>query len=175
MPIALLLLAWLLAWPAAAAAQLAVDFDGETYRAAHRGGDAGGRLVEFLRAGETLQTWTRLVAVRHFPGLDDPRAAALRLEAEVRRRDPRAPARTLARDDGSEAMVDFVVWPADRSHMEFNVHRYLRRPGVPGVVSYQFAARLPALTEATVARFRADRQRWVEAMTRAEFPLPPPE
>jgi len=116
-----------------AAAQPSVAFDGERYVMR---GDARGApvpLVEYVRPGESLQDWTRLVALRHFAKLDDPRAAAGNLARIVRQHNSNARADVIAKNDGSEAIVDFITWAPGDDRLEFNVHRYRRVEGLPGL------------------------------------------
>ena len=156
-----------------AGAQPSVTFDGERYVMR---GDARGAaipLVEYVRPGESLQSWTRLVAIRHFAKLDDPRAAAGNLARIVREHNPNARADVIAKNDGSEAIVDFITWAPGDDRLEFNVHRYRRVEGLPGLVSYQFAwrFRMAELQDATKT-VSANRKRWVDAMTRADLGNP---
>jgi hypothetical protein len=166
--------AWIvMAWmPAAALAQpAAVTFDGERYvqRFEQRQGDV--RVVEYTRERESLKDWTRLVAVRHFPQVRDPKAAAANLARVVREHNPQARAEVIAKDDGSEAVVDFLTWAPGDDRLEFNVHRYRRVAGTPGVVAWQFAWRFRSAEFADpTATVRANRKRFVDAMLRADWP-----
>lgn len=97
-----------------ACAQPSVTFDGDRYVLRGDARSAAIPLVEYVRPGESLQGWTRLVAIRHFAKLDDPRAAAGNLARLVREHNPNARADVIAKQDGSEAIVDFITWaPGD--------------------------------------------------------------
>jgi hypothetical protein len=166
---------WLMACgllPLVAFAQPAsVTFDGERYvqRFEQRQGDV--RVVEYTRESETLKDWTRLVAVRHFPKVQDPKSAAAHLARVVREHNPQARAEVIAKDDGSEAIVDFLTWAPGDDRLEFNVHRYRRVAGAPGVVAWQFAWRFRSAEFADPpAAVRAHRKRFVDAMLRADWP-----
>jgi len=38
-------------------------------------------------------------------------------------------------------LISFIAWPDDSEYTEFNIFRYVRKPGMPGLVAYQFAYR----------------------------------
>jgi hypothetical protein len=160
--------------PALTAAQAGITFDGERYEQRFENRNDGVQVVEYLRSGETLKDWTKLVAIRHFPKLNDPKAAAGNLARVVQQHNPQARSQVLAKDDGSEAVVDFLTWSPGDDRLELNIHRYQRISGVPGLVAYQFAwrfrsAELPGDGSSTV---RANRQRWLDLMLKAKWPNP---
>jgi hypothetical protein len=160
--------------PVAALAQPAsLTFDGERYvqRFEQKEGDA--RVVEYTREGETLKNWTRLAAIRHFPKLTDPKQAAGNLARIVQQHNPAARAEVIAKNDGSEAVVDFITWTPNDDRLEFNVHRYRKVPGLPGLVAYQFAWRFRQADFADpTASVKQNRKRFVDAMLRVEWPAP---
>jgi len=128
-------------------------------------------IAEYVAPGETLDNWTTLVAVRSFPKLDNPSAAVAQFAKVVKQANPLARFQILVKEDQSEAMIDFLTWPADASYAEFNVFRYIKRPGHPGLIAYQFAYRFSDTSDEAAEQFKKDRQRWVDEMTRAEFPV----
>jgi hypothetical protein len=156
---------------AAPAPDRTITFDDVTYTRQFLGDMKPGGLAEYVRDGETVDNWTTLVAVRNFPKLDDPGRAAAELVKTLKASNPLARFQLLVKEDESEAMVDFITWPQDGSYAEFNVFRYLKRPGYAGLIAYQFAYRFTNSGPDASARMRQDRQRWVEAMSRADFPI----
>jgi hypothetical protein len=160
--------------PALSAAQGGITFDGERYEQRFENRKDAVQVVEYLRSRETLKDWTKLIAIRHFPHLDDPKVAAGNLARVVQQHNPQARSQVIAKDDGSEAVVDFLTWTPGDDRLELNVHRYRRIAGTPGLVAYQFAwrfrsAELPGDASATV---RANRQRWLDLMLKAQWPNP---
>ena len=157
----------------AQAAPPPIVFDGERYEQRFENRKGPVPVVEYVRAGETLQNWTRLTAIRHFPREADPKAAAANLASVVRQHNPQARSQVIGKDDGTEAVVDFLTWASGDDRMEFNVHRYRKVPGTPGLVAYQFAWRFRTaeIPDAT-ATVRANRQRFLDAMLKAEWPNP---
>lgn len=147
-----------------------VEFDGETYTAAYRSNQPTVRLIEYVRDGETVETWTKLFAARNYPQQTDPRTAVAFFKQALNERNPQARSQVLVKQDGSEAMIDFLIWTPGEKQMEFNVHRYLKLPGRPGLVSFQFAYRIPDPSKVTADEIRALKTKWVDAMSQ----LPPP-
>ena len=161
----------LVAISAAPTSDRTITFDDVTYSRQFVGNMNPGGLAEYVRPGETVDNWTTLVAVRNFPKLDDPSKAAAQLVKTLKASNPDARFQLLVKEDESEAMVDFITWPKDGSYSEFNVFRYLKRPGYAGLIAYQFACRFTDTGPDASERVKQDRQRWVEAMSRADFPI----
>lgn len=145
-----------------------IEFDGEKYEAGFFSTQESVRLVEYVREGESVENWTKLFAIRNFIGSNDPRQAVKSFESVIKQHNPLAGVRVLVKEDGSEAMIDFLTWPKQADHMEFNVHRYLRKPGFPGLVSYQFAYRFRVTPEVTAEKIRANKEKWWEMMLQVE-------
>ena len=161
------------ATPIALAQPASVTFDGERYVQRFENRRGAVPVVEYVRANESLQTWTKLVAIRHFANQTDPRVAASNLARLVREHNPNARADVIAKNDGSEAIVDFITFAKGDDRLEFNVHRYRKVEGLPGLVGYQFAWRFRTaeLGDATKT-VSANRKRWIDEMSRAELPNP---
>jgi hypothetical protein len=145
-----------------------VEFDGERYVARFHSNQPEIRLIEFVRESETIDNWTKLFAIRNFPHHNSPEAAVRAFQTTVKEHNPLAGVQTLVKEDGTEAMIDFITWQEGDSMMELNVHRYLRKPGHPGLISYQFAYRFQDGPEMTAEKLRALRERWTELMRRIE-------
>lgn len=161
----------LVAISAAPTSDRTITFDDVTYSRQFVGNMNPGGLAEYVRPGESVDNWTTLVAVRNFPKLDDPSRAAAQLVKTLKASNPDARFQLLVKEDESEAMVDFITWPKDGAYAEFNVFRYLKRPGYAGLIAYQFAYRFTDTGPDASERVKQDRQRWVEEMSRADFPI----
>ena len=120
--------------PALVAAQKVVTFDGERYEQHFENRKDAVQVVEYLRSGETLKDWTKLVAIRHFPKLDDPKAAATNLARVVQQHNPLARSQVIAKDDCAEAIDDFLTWRPGDHRLQFNVHRKRPIAGKAGIV-----------------------------------------
>jgi hypothetical protein len=90
-----------------------IEFDGESYLPAFTSDQPELRLVEYVRTGETVENWTKLFAVRNFPGQRDREAVK---SCEHRQAAPStAGVLVLVKEDGSEAMIDFLTWASSGS------------------------------------------------------------
>ena len=154
-----------------AASPPAIDFDGESYLPAFSSNQAKVRLVEDVRAGGTVENWTKLFAIRNFPGGDKPEAAVAAFYRVVKQHNPQAGVQILTKEDGSEAMIDFLTWETGAPHMELNIHRYVKKPGHAGLISYQFAYRFRATPEMTGKEIRAIKDHWCELMRQVDPPV----
>ncbi len=148
-----------------------VTFDRVTYTRQFVSTTTDLRLAEYVAPGETVESWTTLVAVRNFPKLDNPGTAVAEFAKTLKQSNPMARFEISAKTDGSEAMIDCLTWPEDASYAEFNVFRYVKRAGYPGLIAYQFAYRFTDTSDEAAEQFKKDRQRWVDEMSRADFPL----
>lgn len=146
------------------AANEQVHFDGETLRLAFEGEDPAATIKEYLPAGEKLESWTRLAAIRRFSNLDDPVAYATATIKELKAKYPQSPSAVIENPKTGAVVLDFVVWPEDASFVEFNVFRYEKRPG-GGLVSQQYAIRAYGdQAESFLMGLRPVRERLVEKM-----------
>lgn len=135
-------------------------------------GNAQEKLAEFTRADETIDNWQKLVAVRHYPLADcTPAAAAAEVVKALQRANPLARHQLLVKDDGSEALLDFVTWPADARYAEFNAFRYLKEKSHPGLVSYQFAYRFTDSSPAGTEKFKRARDAWLTELREVDWQI----
>ena len=146
-----------------------IEFDGDTYVEQFEIATPEIRLMEFVRPNETVENWTKLLAVRNFTQLDDPGQSAAAVGKTLQQMQPEAKYRLLEKEDGSEAIIDFITWPADASYLEFNIHRYLKKPGLPGLVSYQFAYKFTDTSPESQRKFQELRAKWVDEMSEADW------
>jgi len=160
-------------------AQQSIDFDGETYQHADHAGGAVLILDEFLRKSDTLEVWSRLVAIRRYMKETDPERAARALVATLKDNSAVLGHKIIGKQDGSEYLVDFMMQRTEPSYIfEFNIFRFVRAEGA--LVSYQFAyaARGSDLNQRVMAdfggmdKFQRKRVEWISMMTRVSWPVP---
>jgi hypothetical protein len=141
-----------------------VQIDGQTLLLAFEGKDPGATIKEYLPAGENLDSWTQLAAVREFDNIDDPAAYAAATIKQLEKDYPEAPSGLIENPKTGTVVFDFVVWPQDGSFVEFNVFRYEKREG-GGLVSQQYALRAYKNdAEKFLAGLRPIRERILEQM-----------
>ncbi|WP_298438834.1 hypothetical protein [Geobacter sp.] len=150
-----------------------VTFDGERYHLAYT--NENGTLEEYLPAGQTLENWTKMIALRHHGDVDQPAAAVRNMAAHIKATYPGAGVDHMVKQDGSEALIDFFIWTNEQPIVaEFNVFRFRKLPGVRGLVSYQFAYRnVGSLSDEYAEAFKKNRTRWIGLMTKTTYPAPP--
>jgi hypothetical protein len=124
----------------AAAEKESVQLDGDTLVLAYEGEADGDSIKEYIPADENLESWTKLAAVREFEKLNDPKGFADEMVKQLEAKDPPARYELLENDKTGEVILDFIVWPADASFVEFNIFKYQKQDG-GGLVSYQYALR----------------------------------
>ena len=145
------------------AGSAAVDFGGERFINQFEGPTKTGRLVEFVRAGETVKTWTKLVGFYSYPDLgNDATHGAAGLAQVLKQRNLKF--QLINNPKTSEAIIDFLAF--DNETVEFNVFKYA--PAAKGLVAAQYARRFK-LGELDADDVKALRQRAVEEMSRFDM------
>ncbi len=144
--------------------QAVIHFDGRTFVLAYEGEKDGEVIQEFIPRGQTLENWTELTAIRAYQQFNDPLAFANGMLAEVEKKDADAPTVLMSNKETGGAVLAFIVWPEDRSFVEFNIFRFEKRDG-GGLVSQQFAQRVYGDASRTyIADRGAERERLTTLM-----------
>jgi hypothetical protein len=157
--------------PAAMLSAANLEFDGETYVKKDSNDTPEIRRVEYVRENETLDNWTRLITIRNFTALDNAKEAVLAFAERLKQDDPSSDPVTLISNDGETAIISFVVGPEDGSYGEFNVWRYAKVEGYPGLIACQFAYRFTGTTDEETDKFKEDILRWTKELAEADFDL----
>lgn len=133
----------LLAALPAAAEPPAVTFGGESYvRAFQDTKPSGQLLVEFVRAGETVETWRKLVTIHRFPTVaNDPKSMVGSLVRMIKQSDPDVRYVIRENPETSEVIVDFLLRAPGTDVVEFNVFKYAAHASGRGLIAFQFAQR----------------------------------
>ncbi|NWG86644.1 MAG: hypothetical protein HXY26_03885 [Hydrogenophilaceae bacterium] len=160
-----LLLGFAFACQGAYAEDSAVSFDGQVFlkrfEAAQPNGD---KLVEFVRDGEALENWTKLIGFRYqqLPRIDnDAKKAAAAMAQVVKATNPGAPAQVMVNDQ-NEAILDFLILSKDAKFMEFNLFKYAKSNDGNAVVSFQFAYRFSP-SSISPPEFSKSRITWINS------------
>jgi hypothetical protein len=148
--------------PQSAPEQDSLAFDGERYARVHRERQSNGaRMVQFVRETETLENWTRSIAIYRYTTLgDDPTRAAVEMRDSVKAANPDAQARLIVHSVTRDAIIDFLTWPPDGRYMEFNVVRYAKDSGGNGLVAFRFAYRFRDARKELSGEFNKNRLSW---------------
>jgi hypothetical protein len=144
-------------------AEDSIQFDGNVLSLASQEEAPGQSLKEYIPAGESLETWTKLASVREYDHLDDPKAVAGALIDKLKKQYPNSPSSVIQNPTTGEVIVDFVVWPPDGSFVEFDVFKYQKR-AEGGLIAQQYALREYQDVEGFLKGLRPVRERLVELM-----------
>ena len=145
-----------------AGAQDSVVFDGERYVRVHAEKQSpGDRMAQFVPATESLENWTRSIAIYRYTTLgNDPTRAALELHDAVKAANPEAQTRLLVHSVTRDAMLDFLTWPPDGSFLELNVMRYAPDASGKGLVALRFVHRFRDARKELSEAFNERRASW---------------
>lgn len=141
----LVLLSALLVLPTVVAAEEPkkpqLQFQGQAFELAFSQSNQQEAINEYIPAGETLEQWNTLLAVRSYAGRRDYQQLAGGLVKALKEKNPLARAALHTSPDGKRSMVDFVTWDLAQEITEFNVFIYQLGPDGNSVLSQQFAER----------------------------------
>lgn len=142
----LVLLGALLVLPTVASAEELkkpqLQFQGTTFELAFAQANQSEALNEYIPAGETLEQWKTMLAVRTYAGRRDYQQLAGGIIKVLKEKNPLARAALHTSADGKRSMVDFVTWDLDQEITEFNIFIYQLGPDGNSVLSHQFAERV---------------------------------
>ena len=141
-----------------------VTFDGQKLKLAFDADSEGDTIKEYIPNGQTLKKWTKLASIRGYPQLNDAHELAAAVVREVEEKNPKADAHLTQNEETGETVIDFVVWPEDKSFVEFNVFKFHKIED-GGIVSEQYAVREYKEPEKFVRELAPLRERLVEKMT----------
>jgi len=101
------------------------------------------RLREFLPLGDELKSWRRLVGIREFYTLEDPKQYVLNLGGAYRAKNPTAKFMVSEDKANGDWLIDFMIGSPDPKNrfIEWNVFR--ARKVAKGIMVFQFAMRFP--------------------------------
>lgn len=123
-----------------------LDFGGRKYwLASAEPGKDGSLTNEYVPVGETLENWTMLVAVRHWPKagkVGDAATPWLKMVQPLLTQKVGVFKADSAKDAEDILMEAWLSAP-DRSYIEINLHRFVKEKGAEGVKAYQFAQKVP--------------------------------
>ena len=111
-----------------------VTFDGEVYKQSSKEGDGIKTYlyVEYLRKGETINNYKKLVAIWECPNDKDVKKFAQSLMNDEKY--PNFESGMTVSKDGSEVVVNYII--GHETNQQFNIFRVMKRNG--HVVAYQY-------------------------------------
>lgn len=155
-----------------------IDFDGQAYRLAFSTRQPAGRINEYLRPGESLDKYSRMIGVYTFPGLKDktPQEALQMLSAYMMSSNPMVSYEMHESKDKNAAIIDFLVFSPGVTMAEYNVFKYVKDGDE--MKSLQFVARWYATNGKDAVEnarnfatsYLENRQEWVKKVDEMRFP-----
>lgn len=142
-----------------------VRFDDQTLLLAFEQHSADESLEEFIPAGENLEHWTHLAAIRVYQNLHDPGPLVKKMAKLLKEKNPQAPFSILENPTTGAVIIDFVTWPEDGSFAEFNIFKYSKRVG-GGLLAEQYALRAYEDSQDFLKGLRPVRERLVDLMAK---------
>ncbi|MBI5149686.1 MAG: RDD family protein [Candidatus Omnitrophica bacterium] len=131
-----------------------VSFDNEIYSLAYfvpKNPLTSGYMKEYIRKGESLDSWSRLVAVNHLPENADALQVAQTVGELVQESNPGTKYQIIKNDATGEVIIDFIIWNGAPEQVkkyvrkgediEFSIVRYVPAPDFGGLLQYQFSYR----------------------------------
>lgn len=123
---------------------IVVEFRQQTFKLAYadQGKDPRNPQIinEYLTADETLENWTKLIAVFEYPNQSEIEAIPARMIQLLEKQNPLTRHAIHQSPDKKRLMVDFVTWN-DRSVTEFNIFIFEKNPRGAGIIAHQYAER----------------------------------
>jgi len=128
---------------AALCAAPSVDFDGVRYVLASVEISKDGTVTnEYVAEGESIDSWTTLLGVRHWPKVKQVEKATEAWVAMVRPLLARDAVAYAAQGKKNDVVLEAWLSAPDKSYIEANLHRFVLEDGTVGVKAYQFAEKI---------------------------------
>lgn len=126
-----------------------IAFDGKTYALAFVDETLTQNINEYILPGETLETWTKMVALHIYHDKADmtPEQFVMAFADIIKKMNPDATPNLSRNEKKGEAMIEFLTWPPDRAYAELNIFKFKKHNGK--LVGFQYASRnYGAITDA---------------------------
>ena len=132
----------------------------------------GQAINEYVPVGESLDKWTQLIGVYHYPHLEDSKAIVGQMVKALNASNPLARYQIHASQDGKRIMLDFITWETEKGITEFNVFIFQKHPQGTGLIAQQYALRAYGQAEGLkfMEELRDTRTKSLEAVGNFTFP-----
>jgi hypothetical protein len=108
-------------------------------------GKDGSITNEYVPEGQTLDSWTTLVAVRQWTNATDIGDAVkpwLKMIRPLLTKDVKVFRKPDSGKEDNDVVFEALLAAPDRSYIEINLHRFVKEKGSEGVKAYQFAQKI---------------------------------
>jgi len=121
-----------------------LTISGQTYVPASTNSSDQGMLKEYVPAGQTIETWSNLFAVRLFKKIASPQIYMKRMEADYRGKYPGMKYASGRQESTGRWFMDFIAYPLkdEPKFVEWNFFR-AQTNAAGGIIVFQYAERRP--------------------------------
>lgn len=153
-----------------------IEFQGQSLRLAYVAEspdpDDGRAINEYVPVGESLENWTQLIGIYHYPHQHDSKSIAGQMVKALKASNPLARSQIRESQDGKRVMLDFITWDTEKGITEFNIFIYQKHPQGTGLVAQQYALRAHGQAEGLkfMEELRDTRTKSLEAVSDFAFP-----
>lgn len=131
---------------------------GEAYsKVARVDTEAGVLVYRYIRDTETFEDWTTAVTYTLYrnPSVGDrPKSVATVIVSSLQNSNPQAKYNLTGNEEGTEVILDFLTWPADKEYMEYDVYRIESGQKGEGVYVLQFSVKFPFVENMSEAQVK---------------------
>jgi len=131
---------------------------GEAYsKVARVDTEAGVLVYRYIRDTETFEDWTTAVTYTLYrnPSVGDrPKSVATVIVSSLQNSNPQAKYNLTGNEEGTEVILDFLTWPADKEYMEYDVYRIESGQKGEGVYVLQFSVKFPYVENMSEAQVK---------------------
>ena len=146
-----------------------IKFGGEIYKRGFADLDNPvAPVVEFVRKGDTVANWGKLIGYFHFPKAGDAASTAKDLAARLTEKDHVSNPRITENPETGEVLIDFMTTEPGSGVGEFDIFKYAKAGDNQGLVAFQYAEHVK-LGEMDSDAFSRHREEAVKAV--AEFDM----
>ena len=141
-------------------------FDSENYYLAYSDNlpPSSGFFNEYIREGENLDNWKKIIGVTHYPEINSPEEYVDFFQKNSQIDNPHV----FIKQPDTEVIFDFVISQGEIT--ELNIFRYVKKSGIPGIFAYQFAIRNYGALTPEFQKEIAKREKWIDFVSQADFP-----
>ena len=128
---------------------------------------------QYVPAGQTLDDWKAMFALRRFPELSSPAEAIANVVDSLDQNQQWPKKVTESSRPELEQAIDFVIWNEDKTLTEFNIHIYRKDPAGQGLISNMYLMRGYGREghEKLIATLDQGRQVIVDSIMDSGFPV----
>ncbi len=129
-----------------------VKIGGESFSCAFYDQNEQGWIKEYVPQGQSIETWKKLVGVRHFNHLDSPEKYIKAMASQYAREYPHMQFAVFEKEETGQWVLDYIVYTkAKKGFVEWDYFQAEKEKNGAGIIVNQFAIRVPFSGSSTPA------------------------